>query len=111
MTPLERLQYYMGTALDISSKDLRPVSKVISELLPDILRGLRDVILDPSTSPSVRMQAIALAFSAWVRCLKADLQDERTEAIRSRAKAKHAEATAAKMTARAENKKSDLEIS
>jgi len=110
MTAFEKLRYYMDSALDVSSKELTPVSEVIRRSLPDFIEGLRAVIVDSGATPGQKIQAVDLAFTAWTKCVKFGLQDERTAVLRDRAVAQRAEAIATKMAARAENKKHDLVI-
>lgn len=110
MTALEKLAYYLDSALDVSSKELKPVSEVIRRSLPDIIEGLRAVIVDPAATPAQKLQAVDLAFTAWYKCLKANLQTERAQVLKDRTKAEHARAVAEKIKATVERKQADLKI-
>ncbi len=111
MNGLDRLDYLMQRALQkCQSEKLRSVVDAMRELLPDVLKTLQSLSVDPSATTAQRIHAAELILGIHARVIAADNEYERTEAIKAKSRAISEAARAAKMTARAEAKKQDNEV-
>ena len=107
----DKLESYMLAAIDKSASDGTAVSDAIKSAIPDMIAALRGVIVSTDASPTQRMRACEILFSSWSRCLRADLREQRAEVSTQKWRAKQAAALAQRTTAKAQDKKSQLEIS
>ena len=109
----DKLEFYLLSAIDKSANDGSAVSDAIKDVIPDLISALKALIVstDPSVTSAQRMRACEILFSSWSRCLRADLREQRAEVSTQKWRAKQAAALAQRTTAKAQDKKSQLEIS
>jgi hypothetical protein len=101
MTSFDRLENLMSSALEKATIErLKPVSQALLPILPDVIGGLRDVITDPTSTPTQRMRALEMVMAAWSRCIRSEVQLTKAEHARNR----HRLATAQAATERAKAK-------
>src|SRR6266404_984507 len=110
MTALERLNYFVIQLLDKSSTDKKPVSMILEPLMSKALTGLTDVITDEESSSAQRLSACELLLTTWQRCVKVEIQTDRTAALAAKAKAMSDAARAERSRIKLEGKKTDLAI-
>jgi hypothetical protein len=113
MTPFEQLEYFLTQALErVADEKLKYLSDALIPRLPEVVNGLADIISsqDANVTSATRLRCCELLLRVWSRIVKFDLTGQRVAALRDRASAERAAATATKMAARAANKKHDLVV-
>lgn len=111
MTSLDRLELLLVRALQkVKDEKLRDITRALALLLPETLAAVQGVSIDPLASPHTRLQAANLLLSLHSRVLAADLEADRTQALRAKARAVTEAARAERSRVRLEGKKTDLAI-
>ena len=79
-------------------------------MIPSVLAIYQEIASDSQVSPAQRLQASNTIMSVYQRVLAADLEADRTEALRLKAKALSETARAERSRIKLEGKKTDLAI-
>jgi hypothetical protein len=111
MNNFDKMNHLMQRALTrVKDERLRDICSALALMIPSVLAVYQEIASDSSVSPAQRLQVSNTIMSVYQRVLAADLESDRTEALRAKARAVTEAARAAKMAARAEHIKHDIEI-
>ena len=111
MNRMDKLGVLMSSALERATiEKLKPVSAALIPVLPTVITGLRDVIVDPQSTATARLKALEMVLGVWSKCLRSEIQLSEAEHARNRHRLKTAQAAASRAQAKAEEKQAALKI-
>lgn len=111
MNNFDKIDHLMQRALTrVKDERLRDICSALALMIPSVLAIYQEIASDSQVSPAQRLQASNTIMSVYQRVLAADLEADRTEALRLKAKALSETARAERSRIKLEGKKTDLAI-
>jgi hypothetical protein len=111
MQAIEKLEVLLNRALQkVQNEQLRDICQALSLMLPETLAAIQTVAVAPESSPAQKLRASEMILGLHQRVLAASLEDDRTIALKEKARAISEAARAERSRVKLEGKKADLEI-
>ena len=109
---LKTIHVYIQEALTkVQTGEADKVSSVLAEIMPDVLKALHAMATSDESTQGQRKWALEAILSIFARLMTMRLREDRAEITQQKWLAKRANAEAARSLAKAQDKKSQLEIS